>query len=374
MTGAPASDADLRFMHAALGYARHGLGETRPNPSVAALVVRDGVVIARGRTAPGGRPHAERRAIDLAGPAARGATMYVTLEPCARRSVATGDGSCTAAIIAAGLARVVIGADDPSPYAAGVGAEALAAAGIAVTRGVAAQAARRLNLGHILRTEAHRPLVSLKLAQTADGFAGTPDGKPIMITGPISFLHTHLARAEADALMVGVSTILGDDPKLNCRLPGLEHRSPMRVIVDCGLRTPLEAFVVRTASEVPTRIFTADGADPAKAAALAAAGVDITPVARDATGRLDLRQVLAALSASGVTRLMVEGGPTLANALAANDLVDELTLMTGPAAVGAGIAAIGPALADFIAQERARSSPQQVTWGADRVMIIEKDR
>lgn len=364
---------DARLMAAALSYARHGLGETWPNPTVAALVVRDGVILGRGRTAPGGRPHAERIALDQAGEAARGATMMVTLEPCASRS-GRGDGlSCSDAIIASGIARVVIGADDPSPYAAGVGAARLAAAGITVTTGVLAEAARRLNLGHILRIQANRPMVSLKMAQTADGFAGTADGRPIMITGPVSLLHTHLARAEADAIMVGVGTVLGDDPKLNCRLPGLEHRSPQRVVLDGALRTPVSSYLARDARNIPTRIFTRAGADASKAAALRAAGVDVTDVPADGAGRLDLAVVLAALAASGITRLMVEGGPDLANALAAADLVDDFTLMTGPANVGAGKPAVGPALARWMQSEDVRRV-EATCWGEDQVDMYERAR
>ena len=364
---------DARLMAAALSYARHGLGETWPNPSVAALVVRDGVILGRGRTAPGGRPHAERIALEQAGDASRGATMIVTLEPCASRS-GRGDGvSCSDAIIAGGIARVVIGADDPSLYAAGVGATRLRAAGISVVSGVCAEAARRLNLGHILRIQANRPMVSLKMAQTADGFAGTADGKPIMITGPVSALHTHLARAEADAIMVGVGTLLGDDPRLNCRLPGLEHRSPQRVVLDGALRTPLAAYVVRDARHVSTRIFARAGADAARAEALRAAGVDVTEVPADGAGRLDLTVVLAALAASGITRLMVEGGPCLANALAAADLVDDFTLMTGPAKVGAGKPAIGPALARWMRSGDVRRV-DTTRWGEDQVEIYERAR
>ena len=365
--------ADARLMAAALAYARHGLGETWPNPTVAALVVRDGVILGRGRTAPGGRPHAERIALDEAGSAASGATMIVTLEPCASRS-GRGDGlSCSDAIIAGGIARVVIGADDPSPYAAGVGAARLAAAGIAVTRGVLADEARRLNLGHILRITANRPMISLKLAQTADGFAGTAAGGPIMITGPVSALHTHLARAEADAIMVGIGTVLGDDPKLNCRLPGLEQRSPHRVVMDGGLRMPLDAYLVRDAGNIPTRIFARAGADPAKAAALRTAGVDITEVPVDGAGRLDLAVVLAALAASGITRLMVEGGPDLADALAVADLIDDFTLMTGPLTVGAGKPAVGPDLARWMASSTV-TRVEETRWGVDRVELFERTR
>ncbi|HRK24397.1 MAG TPA: bifunctional diaminohydroxyphosphoribosylaminopyrimidine deaminase/5-amino-6-(5-phosphoribosylamino)uracil reductase RibD, partial [Beijerinckiaceae bacterium] len=298
---------DARFMAAALAYAAHGLGLTRPNPTVAALIVRDGIVIARGRTGLGGRPHGERLAIERAGSAARGATMYVTLEPCARRSGAGDALSCSEAIMAAGLARVVIAADDPSPFAAGAGSARLIEAGIAVTRGVLAEEARRLNLGHVLRIERHRPLVSLKLARTADGFAGTLAGGPIMITGPVSFRHTHVARAEADALMVGVGTVLGDDPKLNCRLAGLEHRSPLRVVVDPALRTPVASYLVRTAQRQPTRIICTETAPEARAEPLRASGVDLLRIPAGVDGRPDLGLALAALAASGITRLMVEG-------------------------------------------------------------------
>lgn len=364
---------DTRWMDAALAYARQGVGETRPNPSVAALVVKDGVLLGRGRTAPGGRPHAERVALDAAGATARGATMIVTLEPCARRSQRVDAVSCTDAIIAAGIARVVIGADDPSSFAGGEGAARLRAAGIAVETGVSAAAARRLNLGHILRITDHRPLVSLKMAQTADGFAGTPTGGPIMITGQVSFRHTHLARAEADAIMVGVGTVLGDDPQLSCRLPGLEHRSPERIVLDGRLRTPLTAKVVTTARQISTRIFTREGADAGRLAALRAAGVDVTEVPADSGTGCALRVVLSALAASGITRLMVEGGPTLAEALAEADLIDDFTLMTGPASVGAGCVALRPGLRRWLAAAGVTHTDSTL-WGEDRVEIFERDR
>lgn len=366
-------DDATRAMNAALSYASQGLGETRPNPSVGALVMRDGVVLGRGRTSKGGRPHAERVALAAAGEAARGATMIVTLEPCARRSQRVDATSCTDAIIAAGIARVIIGANDPSGFANGEGAERLRAAGIEVITGVSAAAARRLNLGHILRVEDHRPMVSLKLAQTADGFAGTAGGGPIMITGPVSFRHTHLARAEADAIMVGAGTVLGDDPQLTCRLPGLEDRSPERIILDGRLRTPPSAKIVVTAGAIPTRIFTQAGHDPARLAALRAAGVDVTELPVMDHAGAALRAVLAALAASGVTRLMVEGGPTLAEALADADLVDDFTLMTGPTAAGAGCVALRPGLRRWLEGAEVRETGT-AEWGEDRVAFYERNR
>lgn len=363
---------DFRLMDAALGLAVRGLGRTAPNPTVAALVVKNGVIVGRGLTAPGGRPHAERIALDLAGEAARGATIYVTLEPCAKRSV-SGATSCTDAILAAGVARVVIAAADPSPFAAGGGAARLREHGIPVVEGVRAEAARRLNLGHILRVTHNRPSISLKLAQTADGFAGTVDRRPVMITGPVAYAHTHLARAQNDALMVGIGTVLGDDPKLNVRWPGLEDRSPIRVVLDGDLRTPVDAFLVRDTTTRPTWIFCRYGAAAKRAEALRAAGATVTPVTANAGGILSLTEVLSVLAARGITRLMVEGGPTLANALAAADLIDDFTLMTGPITVRQGALAVGPSLAAWRLRPDVRCT-EQILWGEDRAEIYERNR
>jgi diaminohydroxyphosphoribosylaminopyrimidine deaminase/5-amino-6-(5-phosphoribosylamino)uracil reductase len=368
---APAS-ADLRFMDAALALSRRGLGRTAPNPTVGALVVKDGVILGRGVTAPGGRPHAERVALDQAGEAARGATIYVTLEPCARRSV-SGAASCTEAILERGIARVVIAAADPSPFAAGEGAARLRAAGVEVAEGVRAEAARRLNIGHILRVSSHRPAISLKLAQTMDGFAGTAARGPVAITGPVSAAHTHLARAQNDALMVGVGTLIGDNPKLNVRIAGLEDRAPVRVILDTTLRTPADFFVVQGAKIQPTWIFCGWRHDVARAEALRAAGVLVSPVTANAAGILSLEEVLAALAARGITRLMVEGGPTLAEALANADLIDDFTLMTGPIRIGQGAAAILPGLGSWMRRTDV-TCVEDTMWGADRAELYERKR
>lgn len=366
------TEDDLRLMDAAIALSRRNLGRTSPNPSVGALVVNAGVIVGRGVTAPGGRPHAERIALEQAGAQARGATIYVTLEPCAHRSV-SGASSCTDAIIEAGIARVVLAAADPSPFAAGVGAARMRQAGITVVEGVRADAARRVNIGHILRISQQRPAVSLKMAQTEDGFAGTSERRSLAITGSVSAMHTHVARVQNDALMVGIGTVLGDNPKLNVRIAGLEQRSPIRVILDGALRTPSDFFVVRDAKVRPTWIFCSHRHDLERAHELRAAGAVVTPVTANAAGIVSLTEVLGVMAARNITRLMVEGGPTIAAALAQADLIDDFTLMTGPIRIGQGAEAIFPPLAEWLKrQDVARI--EDTFWGADRAEIYERNR
>lgn len=348
---------DIRWMQATLAYSRRNLGLTAPNPCVGAIVVKHGVVVGRGITRPGGRPHAEQIALAEAGERARGATIYVTLEPCARRS-RTGDGpSCTDAILAAGIARVVIAAPDPSPFAAGEGTRRLLANGIEVVSGVMAEEAGRLNAGHVLRVSARRPLVTLKLAMTADGFAASADRKPLAITGEAARTRTHLMRAQADAIMVGIGTVLADDPQLTCRLPGLRERSPVRVVLDRELRIPALSQMVKSARETPTWVIAGLEAPVAREWALRSEGVEVLRV-EAGEGGLDLPASLGLLADWGVTRLMVEGGPGLAEAMAAADLVDEAVFLTGGWSLGApGLPACGAALAGLadrlhLAEER----------------------
>ncbi|HLJ69802.1 MAG TPA: bifunctional diaminohydroxyphosphoribosylaminopyrimidine deaminase/5-amino-6-(5-phosphoribosylamino)uracil reductase RibD, partial [Roseiarcus sp.] len=226
---------DERFMAAALALGRRGLGRAAPNPAVGALIVRDGVVVGRGFTAAGGRPHAERSALDQAGHLAKGATIYVTLEPCAHQ----GRGPpCAAAIVEAGIACVVSAMEDPDPRTAGQGHALLRRAGIEVAVGVGAAAARRDHLGHILRVSQNRPAVTLKLAQTADGFAAGARYDPrLAITGEAANSRVQILRAMHDAIMIGIGTALGDDPLLTVRFPGAEAR-PLRVVLDPRLSLP----------------------------------------------------------------------------------------------------------------------------------------
>jgi diaminohydroxyphosphoribosylaminopyrimidine deaminase/5-amino-6-(5-phosphoribosylamino)uracil reductase len=319
---------DERFMAAALNLARRGLGRVAPNPAVGALIIKDGAVIARGVTAPGGRPHAEVLALRDAGEAARGATLYVTLEPCSHHGRTP---PCADAIIAAGIARVVSAIEDPDPRVAGQGHARLRAAGIEVTAGVLAGAARRANLGHILRVTHGRPMVTLKLAETADGFAaGVPDAPRLKITGEAANGRVQMLRSLHDAVMVGIGTALADDPRLTVRLPGLEDRQPVRIVVDSHLRLPLSAHLVTTAREHPTMVITTGDAPQEAEMGLVAKGVEVIRVKADDSGRIDLTAALKTLGAQGLTRIFCEGGPHLAAALIARKLADVVTLFQSP--------------------------------------------
>jgi diaminohydroxyphosphoribosylaminopyrimidine deaminase / 5-amino-6-(5-phosphoribosylamino)uracil reductase len=325
---------DQRFMSLALTLGRRGLGNTWPNPSVGAVVVRhDGaepVIVGRGWTQPGGRPHAETEALRRAGPAARGATLYVTLEPCSHHGKTP---PCTDAIIAAGIARVVSAIEDPNAQVAGRGHALLRASGITVDVGVGAAEARRAHAGHIRSVCDHRPHISVKLAVSADEKAGFAGRKPAPITGEAARARVHLMRAMNDAVLVGIGTALADDPQLTCRLPGMANRSPVRVVLDTGLRLPATGALVRSARETPLWVIAGESASKAAEAALVARGVEVLRLpATD--GRLDVAAVLRVLDDRRVTRLMVEGGPTVAAAFLAADLVDEAVLLRGPNPIG----------------------------------------
>ena len=330
---------DARFMAAALNFARRGLGRVAPNPAVGALIVRDGVVIGRGATAPGGRPHAEVLALKEAGPAAAGATLYVTLEPCSHHGHTP---PCADAIIAAGVARVVSALEDPDPRVAGQGHQRLRAAGIAAETGLLADEARRANLGHILRVTAGRPMVTLKLAETADGFAaGAPRTPRLKITGAAADARVHMLRALHDAVMIGAGTALADDPQLTVRLPGLEDRKPLRIVLDSHLRLPVSSRLVQTARSHPTLIIAAEGASQEAAVRLAGHGVEVVWAKADPSGRLDLDAALSLLGARGLTRVFCEGGPRLVAALIARGLADDVIIFQSPARLGqAGLPAL----------------------------------
>ncbi len=322
---------DRRFMVLALTLGRRGLGRTWPNPAVGAVIVKDAVIVGRGWTQDGGRPHAEIEALSRAGAAARGATLYVTLEPCSHHGKSP---PCADAIVAAGVARVVSALEDPNPEVAGAGHARLRAAGIAVDVGLCADEARRDHCGHIRRMRDGRPHVMLKLAVSADGKAGAAGRKPLSITGPAARDRVHLLRARSDAIMVGIGTVIADDPMLTCRLPGMAKYSPVRIVLDSALRLPPGSQLARTAREVPVWVMTAEQSPRAAADALQAEGVGILR-APGGAGRLDIAAALRLIAARGITRLMVEGGPTLAAAFLTADLVDEAVLFQSPTVVGA---------------------------------------
>jgi diaminohydroxyphosphoribosylaminopyrimidine deaminase/5-amino-6-(5-phosphoribosylamino)uracil reductase len=321
-------------MTLALALGRRGLGNTWPNPAVGAVLVRpeDGqpVIVGRGWTQPGGRPHAEIEALRRAGAAGRGATLYVTLEPCSHHGKTP---PCADAIVAAGIARVVSALEDPNPEVAGQGHGRLRAAGIAVDVGLGAEQARRDHAGHLRRMRDGRPHVTLKLAVSADHKAGLAGRRPAAITGEPARARVHRLRAMNDAILVGIGTVLADDPQLTCRLPGMEALSPVRVVLDARLRLPPDRAVATSARATPVWVVAALDAPAEAERALRELGVDVLRAAAQA-GRLDLAAVLRMLAGRGITRLMVEGGPTVAAAFVAADLVDAAALFRSPKTIG----------------------------------------
>ncbi|WP_291297023.1 bifunctional diaminohydroxyphosphoribosylaminopyrimidine deaminase/5-amino-6-(5-phosphoribosylamino)uracil reductase RibD [Elioraea sp.] len=334
---------DLAWMRAALTLARRGLGNVWPNPAVGCVIVKDGVVVGRGWTQPGGRPHAETEALGRAGEKARGATAYVTLEPCCHWGRTP---PCTDAMIAAGIARAVIAMRDPDPRVNGEGVSRLLAAGIDVTEGVAEAEAQAVNQGFVSRIRAGRPMVTLKLAATLDGRIAAAGGESRWITGAPSRRLAHMLRATHDAILVGASTATSDDPALTVRLPGVVppgRPGPVRVVADGRLRLPLTSVLVATARETPTWVLTLPGNDQGRISALAEAGCTVIAVAPDrATGQPDMAEGLRTLGARGITRLLVEGGGTIAASLLAAGLVDRLAWFGAPALLGAdAVPAVG---------------------------------
>lgn len=329
---APAAADDERFMRLALALGRRNLGRTWPNPAVGAVIVKDGIIIARGWTQEGGRPHAEVEALRRAKKAAQGATMYVTLEPCAHHGKTP---PCADAIVRAGIARVVSAMEDPNPDVAGKGHERLREKGIAVDIGLCADEARRAHAGHITRVGKGRPYVMLKLALSADGKAGLAGRKQASITGEEARQRVFQMRAASDAILVGIGTVLSDDPQLTCRLPGMFERSPVRVILDAQLKLPLATSVAATVRETPTWVIASRKASPIAEEILQQKGCKVFRV-DDSNGKLDLDQVLGTLAEQGITRLMVEGGPKVAASFVSAGLVDEAVLLRGEKSIGAG--------------------------------------
>lgn len=296
----PVSSLDLRFAAAALRYGRRHEGLTRPNPCVAAIVVRKTGnafhVVGRGVTGAGGRPHAEAQALLQAGAEAAGATLYVTLEPCSHHGMTP---PCTDAILASGIARVVACTADPDPRVSGAGFARLKAAGVAVSTPLLQTAARRFHAGHIAARLGQGPHVVLKLAVSSDGMIGLPDAGQTAITGPETWNYVHALRAACDAILVGVGTIISDNPSLTCRLPGLAGRSPLRVVLDSANRLPADARVLQDQSVAETRIFDGQSCE----------------------------QVLAELARQGIQTVMIEGGARVARAFLKAGLVDACHLI-----------------------------------------------
>lgn len=328
-------------MARALDLARRGAGRTSPNPMVGAVVVREGRIVGEGYHEKAGTPHAEVHALRAAGPAAAGATLYVTLEPCNHHGRTP---PCTEAIIAAGIARVVAAVKDPNPRVAGSGLARLRAAGIAVTEGVLAEEARELNEAFFHFITTGRPFVIMKYAMTMDGRIATATGESRWISSPEARERVHRLRAAADAVMVGIGTVLHDDPLLTCRVPG--GRDPVRVVVDSRLRIPPSARVLSVRSEAPTWLATTPLAAPERRAAIrslrrtGACPVEILEIpARD--GRVDLGALLAELGRREITSVLLEGGAELNAAMLAAGAVQKVLGFVAPKLVG-GREAPGP--------------------------------
>jgi len=361
--GQPAVAGDLGAMRAALSLARRGLGSVWPNPAVGCVIVNDGRVVGRGWTQSGGRPHGETEALRRAGEAARGAAAYVSLEPCCHWGRTP---PCVDALVAAGLRRVVVALEDPDPRVAGEGLRRLRAAGLEVEVGLCAEEAAEVNAGFLSRLRLGRPLVTLKFATSLDGHLATASGESQWISGPPARERAHALRASHDAIMVGIGTVVADDPQLTCRLPGLDHRSPVRVVIDRHLRIPPTARLIVDAGLVPTWVLTSRSADPGRRAAFLANGVTLIDVDLGRDGQIDLTRALAALGERGITRLLVEGGAQVAAAFIRSRFVDRLVWVHAPLVIGGdGIPAIAgldvAALADAAAFERLATE----TIGAD---------
>ncbi len=315
----------------ALTLAARGLGNTWPNPAVGCVIVKDGRIVGRGWTQPGGRPHAETVALAQAGDAARGAAAYVTLEPCTHHGRTP---PCADALIAAGIARAVIALGDPDPRVNGSGIDRLRRAGISVTTGVMEPAARRLQTGFLIRQAHGRPMVTLKLATSLDGRIATATGESRWITGPEARRAVHAMRARHDAVLVGGGTARADDPSLSVRGMG-RVRQPVRIVWSRHLDMPLTGQLARTAREIPLWLVHGADADPAHCENWRATGATLLPLTNGRKRQIDPAAALQMLGAAGLTRVFCEGGGALAASLLSAGLVDRLVTFSAGLALGA---------------------------------------
>jgi diaminohydroxyphosphoribosylaminopyrimidine deaminase/5-amino-6-(5-phosphoribosylamino)uracil reductase len=343
---------DRRFMAVAIRLGASANGSTWPNPAVGAIVVKDGVVVGRGRTAPGGRPHGEAVALAMAGGHARGSTIYVSLEPCAHQGRA---GPCADAIVAAGVTRVVGPMSDPDPRTAGKGFGRLRGAGIEITSGVLEKEARRAHAAHLWRFAWPLPYVALKLAVSADDAIGRMGERQVKVTGEIARRHVQALRMRFDAILVGRGTIEIDDPQLTVRLPGLEHRSPIRVVLDTECRLAEDRRIFAE-GDAPTWVISANQRIPVcdRVERLTSSG--------SALGGVDPWISLYRLKEKGITRILIEGGANVARRFLESDLVNEMILFRSPRALGGNIV---PALAGL---------PLSTIENSDRFRRVERRR
>ena len=361
--------ADREFMTGALSLAARNLGDTWPNPSVGCVIVKNGAVIGRGWTRSGGRPHAETAALKRAGDSAKGGDAYVTLEPCSYRGQTP---PCTEALISAGIARVIVAAEDRNPKVSGAGIKQLQDAGVAVETGVCQAEAAKINAGFFLNVERNRPLFALKTATTLDGHIALSSGESKWITGEAARGAAQALRVKYDAILVGSGTVLADDPELTCRMPGYRGRPKVRIILDRRGRMPATSKLAATAKDVPTWIVTMDGTDCAH---LAAKGVDILAVAAGKSDGEFAASAAAVLAERGLTRVMIEGGAKVAAAVLGADLIDEIAWFRAGSVSGAdGTAAVGPLGLSKIADMPAFKRCESLVFGGDTLDFLDRAR
>lgn len=366
----PHSAPHLAFMHTAISLGNRQLGRVAPNPAVGCVLVKDGVVVGRGATQPGGRPHAETQAIAMAGDAAKGATAYVSLEPCAHHG---NTAPCAAALIQAGIRTVVAAMEDPDPRVAGKGFAMLGAAGVEVITGVLASEAAWAHEGFIRRIREARPLFTLKMGTTLDGRIATQQGESQWITGETARAYAHQLRSSHDAIMVGIGTALADDPQLTCRLPGLEHTSPIRIVVDSKLRLSPSSKLVTTARQTPTWLLVGEGASNHRL--YSEAGVTIIPTPCDRFGHISIPHAAHHLAEQGLTRVLVEGGAQLATAMLEADVIDRLEWVSAALLLGhSGLPAVRE-LAGITLNQAPRFHPiASRSLGEDRLVTYRRLR
>lgn len=368
---------DQRYMDLALNLAARGVGHTGPNPTVGCVIVQtDGDnkerLVGWGATAPGGRPHAETAAIAKAGKESKGATAYVTLEPCAHHGKTA---PCAEALVAASVRRVVVALEDCDPRVSGKGIATLKKAGIDVDVGVGAERAQQINKAFLTRVLQNRPRITLKIASTLDGKIATRAGASQWITGEASRRAGHMLRARRDAILVGSATAVADDPMLTCRLPGLEDRSPTRVILDTHLKLSPTSALAQSAQEFPTWVITCAEADSGCREALSQAGCEVYTVAKNQEGQIDLRAALTTLAEQGISSILVEGGAKVAASFIGDQLVDELVWFRAPLIMGSdGLSATGELGFDMIDEMRPLNRISTVPVGDDVMEMYEVER
>lgn len=361
------SALDIHFLHHALRIGARNLGRTWPNPSVGCVLVKGGHVIAAAATAETGRPHAETQALQQAGSLARGATAYLTLEPCTHVGQTP---SCAQALIEAGISRVVFACEDVDPRVAGKSDDMLRRAGITVEKILLPLAADQ-HRGFFRRVQHGMPYVAMKLASSLDGKMRDHVGQSQWITGATARAHGHRLRAQFDAIVTGIGTVLADDPQLTVRLPGADHPRLVRVVCDRHVRLPLDSQLVRSAETQPVHLITtAEGVELAASHANDLRERGVTMVVLEDQS-LYPQNILHALSEAGLTRVLIEAGPTLSTAFLAAACVDTLHWYRAPMLLGSGgMAAVGPLDVALEHAKRARRTVQ-IPLGDDSLEVYE---